>query len=184
MVNVSAEPQRRARSVLPAIISLRSLGTALALVISLVVAAGAPAQAASETLKGRWWGAGTQTAADDFDIELTTELLDNSATQSNQVRTVVEMYMGVNANTTATGCKVTYWTSLKTLSSGTWQTPKVTESCSWMIKSGSWSFFGPLSYYQTSGTVAQGAFCVDLYFNGSASSGWQKCAVGGWIYED
>ncbi|WP_141561852.1 MULTISPECIES: hypothetical protein [Micromonospora] len=84
------------------------------------------------------------------------------------------------AATGATGCKVTAWVSLDKPNSNQWQSPKNTQSCtSALSERGTWQN----SYHfstGTSATEAQRHACIDLYYNGSSSSGWQRCMSSGW----
>ncbi|GIF62257.1 hypothetical protein Ais01nite_02920 [Asanoa ishikariensis] len=86
---------------------------------------------------------------------------------------------GPNA-TSATGCKVTAYVTINF--SSTWKTPKVTRDCTKALENrystlNIWFWGG-----QTSGSSGVGQMCIDLYYNHSSSSGWQRCRQTGVSY--
>ncbi|MEU4420750.1 hypothetical protein AB0F81_08995 [Actinoplanes sp. NPDC024001] len=82
-------------------------------------------------------------------------------------------------STSATNCKMTVWSTLFAAgTSGTWNSAKVTKSCKWEVDNPGDSL--TYLYYSASNTAAthiQVRGCIDLYYNGSSSSGWQRCAA-------
>ena len=76
---------------------------------------------------------------------------------------------------TATDCKLTVWTYLARGTS-VWQTRKRTWPCrSALPGEGGDGVIGTDWGTGTTADRAQGKACVDLYFNGSSHSGWQRC---------
>lgn len=80
--------------------------------------------------------------------------------------------------TSATGCRITSWLVLRNYGSpSTWEGPRRTWDCrSSLDRAGTavvtwWDNWGGY----TSAQGAAGRVCVDLYYNGSSSSGWQRC---------
>ncbi|MEV4117386.1 hypothetical protein [Micromonospora sp. NPDC049645] len=91
---------------------------------------------------------------------------------SNTIQHSGYIKIGPNA-TSATGCKVTAYVTINFVS--TWTTPKVTRDCTNALTNRS---AGVSTYFwggQTSGTSGIGQMCIDLYYNNSSSSGWQRC---------
>jgi hypothetical protein len=82
--------------------------------------------------------------------------------------------------TSATGCKVTLYAELDKAGSDIWKSAKVTRDCtSSLISAGNTSVYLH-GVSGTSATVINVHGCIDLYYNNSTSSGWQRCATSGW----
>ncbi|MEV7229838.1 hypothetical protein AB0M79_22910 [Polymorphospora sp. NPDC051019] len=83
--------------------------------------------------------------------------------------------------TSATGCKITGWLILRRAGqTSTWEGPRNTFNCRWALDNTGTAVVNwwPNWSGSTSGDVARGRVCVDLYYNGSSSSGWQRCYTG------
>jgi hypothetical protein len=81
--------------------------------------------------------------------------------------------------TSATGCKVTMYAMLDKPNSNPWNSAKVTRDCSNALRSSGW-FDYVHGASNTSATAINTRVCVDLYYNHSTSSGWQRCHDSGW----
>ena len=83
--------------------------------------------------------------------------------------------VGVNA-TSATECKITGWLTLSSsVTGGQWNGPKQTSNCNSALRN--WQIDHYYTFWSgpTSGVYAQGNICIDLYYNWSTQSGWQRC---------
>jgi hypothetical protein len=82
-------------------------------------------------------------------------------------------------STSATGCKITAWLILDKPESNQWEGPRRTENCTSDLRDNEWGYYyfwqGP-----SSAVEAMGRVCIDLYYNNSTSSGWQRCANSYW----
>ena len=81
-------------------------------------------------------------------------------------------------STSATGCKLTAWQLLFKPGAAVWESPRMTADCGGPLPRGSF----PESYFETgfwrgptSATNHLGRGCIDLYYNYSNSSGFQRC---------
>lgn len=86
---------------------------------------------------------------------------------------------GVNS-TSATGCKVTGYLRLAR-GTARWNGPKVTRNCTVALLDKG-LLHTPFYHWTgfSSATSGSGRVCIDLYYNFSDSSGWQRCHDGPW----
>jgi hypothetical protein len=79
-----------------------------------------------------------------------------------------------NAVPGATGCKITTWVRLHNKQvTKTWDSSRTGQDCTRALND-----ILPIGGEQTTATgayYARSRGCVDLYFNGSSQSGWQRC---------
>ena len=85
--------------------------------------------------------------------------------------------------TSATACKITGWLTLNTsVTGGSWNGPRLpSQDCSSALRNDQIDFYYTFWGGATSGTYAQGNICIDLYYNYSNSSGWQRCRQTLWV---
>lgn len=87
-------------------------------------------------------------------------------------------------STSATGCRFTAWQRLSTTGSSVWEAPRRTHDCTFGLRRGVWSPAQTemLQFWRgnTSAVNANARGCIDLYYNNSTSSGWQRCADTSW----
>jgi hypothetical protein len=91
---------------------------------------------------------------------------------SNTIQHSGYIKIGPNA-TSATGCKVTSYVTINF--SSTWTTPRVTRDCTNALKNRADGMYTYFWGGATSGSSGVGQMCIDLYYNNSSSSGWQRC---------
>ncbi|MEV4536953.1 hypothetical protein AB0J82_24560 [Asanoa sp. NPDC049518] len=83
--------------------------------------------------------------------------------------------------TSATGCKITGWLILSS-SSGTWEGPRVTKDCTYSLTHRNTATRYEFWAGYSSAATGKSRVCIDLYYNNSTSSGWQRCGTSGVYY--
>ncbi|MCF0095664.1 hypothetical protein B0E54_04526 [Micromonospora sp. MH99] len=145
--------------------------TAVAVLVagSVILTQNAPALAQSR--EDQYLAGGTINGPTMISLATRVSLYDDHASLSTNVM------FGANA-TSATGCKITGWLILQYWNStSTWEGPRNTFTCEGALTkagTGIGLWWDNWAGY-TSADGAQGRVCVDLYYNGSTSSGWQRC---------
>ncbi|WP_089158189.1 hypothetical protein [Micromonospora sp. NBS 11-29] len=123
---------------------------------------------------------GTEAQRNTIDLGVSVSLYDDLVSLKTDV-------MFGSAATSATGCKITGWLILRNWGqTSTWEGPRNTFDCRYSLDTAgtaivhwwqNWSGY-------TSAQGASGRVCVDLYYNGSSSSGWQRCYTGPVVWEN
>ncbi|MEV4535868.1 hypothetical protein AB0J82_18790 [Asanoa sp. NPDC049518] len=149
----------------------------MAVVVSAVavLSLGTPAFAGEQE---RWFHVGGDATHENY-IDIYAKVYIRADGATNYVFSDSGVRFGAKA-TSATGCKITSWVILRTWANpNTWEGPRTTFSCANALAAA-----GPMPASErtydhwagyTSGQGAQARTCVDLYYNYSSSSGWQRC---------
>jgi len=86
--------------------------------------------------------------------------------------------------TSATNCKVTMYVELKKPGSDVWTSPKNVQNCQWAVDHPGELLKLNHQSSESAATYGRAHACIDLYYNHSSSSGWQRCQVGDWEDND
>ncbi|BAL88628.1 hypothetical protein AMIS_34080 [Actinoplanes missouriensis 431] len=87
---------------------------------------------------------------------------------------------GISATKKTTKCKVTARAELQKIGSAPWSTGAVTKSCTDAVLNP--GTYKPYFHLETAtfATHMRSIGCIDLYYNGSSTSGWQRCYTTAW----
>jgi hypothetical protein len=92
------------------------------------------------------------------------------------------VWIGQYWGTTATDCKITVRLELSASEDGgTWRLTGPPSSCNQALQQRNHSVDAKTVSTRTTANYAQAVVCVDLYFNHSEHSGWQRCHYDTWL---